>query len=244
MDLPENIIFDGISLLVIIIDIILTYIIAVKSYNMYKMKKSYQTKLFSIASYLTATAMIFLITEKIFFLLSDTPNDLFANIGMWVISPIAISISGIAIMVIVAFASNMAFPKRYKTLTIIAAVFICIYIGFHIFDPYKYVGGDEIIFDPWPMIGVSVTQWIIFGVLMPIIIFPVFLFFYYAIKIRSKSQIRFKRSVLMGLAGIFLALGYLFELVGLPPYISAITRSFFLVSGILFYWALFKLKED
>jgi hypothetical protein len=243
MSLPEGIIFDGISLIVVIADIILSYIIARKAYNLYKRNKMLQTKLFSIASLFSGTAMIFLIIEKLFLMLSDDKINIYSDLGMWVFSPIAVIISGCAVVVVVAFSSNMALPKYYKWLTIIATVFISIYVGFYIFDPNKHVENGEIVFDPWPGIGTPITLWIVFSVLIPLIVFPVFLFFYYAIKVRKKSDIRYKKALLMGFAGIFLASAYLLELMGLPSEITCFTRIFFILSGILFYWALFKISE-
>jgi len=241
----EELILNGLSLTFIFTTIIIVFMSGNNAYKSYKKKKMVQTKLIAIFSFLIDIAMILLIGEKIS-LTSFLPTyNEFA--ALYIFSPLAALFSALATITIDAFALNMVNPKKYKTYTCIISIFAAIYVGLYIFDfPHKMIIGDEVSFTPWYEFGIpiAVTYYVVIGILIPLMILPVILFFYYGIKIRDKYPVRSKRALLLGIGGILLAVAYLSELIISDLFINTIMRSLFLISVIIFYYALYKIKEQ
>ncbi|MBD3230550.1 MAG: hypothetical protein GF329_20390 [Candidatus Lokiarchaeota archaeon] len=238
---PNELILDFISLIFILTSIILAIIIGIKSYKLYKKNKLNATKIFIWTSFSLAVAMILLTIEQLFLaVLGEEFNQLGLLFG-----GIATVVSGIVVVCIDAFSFNMVFTNKYKVLSIISAVFMSIPVGFHLFDQEKSVSpAGEIIFE-WNPLGmpIPITPFVMYIVIIPLLLIPVLVFFYYAIKIRDQSIYKRNRSIVLGLGILFISLAYIFELVGLPV-IVVFFRSFFVIGGTLIYYAMFKMKRE
>ena len=234
---PQDLLIDGISALFIISSIILGILIAKKSYNRYKKNKITQTLIFTYTALFLAIAMALLICEQVFLAILEM-NE----IGLF-FGNIATIVSGIVVVFIDAFAFNFVFTKRYKSLTVISAIFMSLPVIFHVFDATKYVSEGEIVFT-WNPLGtlIPITPLIMYSILVPLLIIPVLTFFYYSMKIRSQSTTRSNRAFFLGLGIGSISMAYIFELVGLPI-IIVFFRSFFIIGGLFIYYAMFKIKE-
>lgn len=240
IDLTPELLIDLISLLIVAVAIIINFITAIKSYRSYKRNKVTTTLIFAITAFFIAFAMIFLIVEKL--LLSDLLYDEF--LGMQVFGSIAVILSGGAIVSIDAFSFNMAISKWYKTLTILSMIGVGIYLGFFLFDPTKHVYEGEITFDNFPGTGFPITRLVVLIVNITLLAIPTIVFFYYSLKIRSKSSTRAKKSAIMGLGVMSFATAYIIELFGIDPLWTTIFRLFYIAGGLLLYWGLFGIKES
>jgi hypothetical protein len=241
IDITPELLIDLISLLIVAVAIIINFITAIKSYRSYKKNKVTTTLIFAITAFFIAFAMIFLIVEKLF--LSDLLYDEF--LGMRVFGSIAVVLSGGAIVSIDAFSFNMAISKWFKTLTVLSMIGVGIYLGFFLFDPTKHVLAGEITFTWDPLsIGFPITRLVVLIVNITLLAIPTIVFFYYAIKIKSKSSTRAKKSAIMGLGVMCFATAYIIELFGIDPLWTTIFRLFYIAGGLLLYWGLFGIKES
>jgi hypothetical protein len=238
MQLPIE---DLISVFIILIAVIINLIVGIKSYKSYRENHLTQTLLFSITAFFMAFAMIFLIMEKAF-LSSIMPDDL---LGM-LFGGIAITLSGVSVVAIDSFSFNMVFPKKYKILTIVALIVEVFYLAMWWSDPARAVswsgGTGEIVLG-------SLTEMLPYFTLVPLLIIPILVFFYYAVKVRSESPVSSKRSAMLGTGVLVIAIGFTIEIVGLDPtifpaavYIIVIGRSLFILGALLLYWGLFRIK--
>lgn len=232
---------DLLSLIVVLIAVVINLIVFSKSYKAYKANKLTQTILFALTALLMALAMIFLVCEKVFLsklLQNETMGELFGSI--------AIILSGVTVMAVDSFAFNMVWPKIYKRLTLLCTIPIIIYLALWLSDPERFVkwssetGSGEIV------VG-AITSYAVYFTLVPLLIIPVLVFYYYAIKVSSESPISSKRSWLLGLGVMTISFAYIFEIIGLAallaiPYLPTIVRIFFSIGALLMYWALFKIK--
>ena len=240
LDIPLE---DLLSLLVVLIAVIINLTVAIKSFKSYKANKLTQTVLFAMTALFMALAMTFLVCEKIFLsaILSNGPFGLYFG-------SIAIVLSGFTVAAVVCFAFNMAWPRKYKLLTIIIIIPIIIYLALWMHsiwsDPTGSIewsgGSGEIKVD-------SITQTAVYFTMVPLLVIPVVVFFYYAIKIREKSPISSKRSWLLGLGVMTISIAYIFEIIGAAAILDieclpTIMRIFFSIGALLMYWALFRIK--
>ena len=243
LDLPIE---DLISVLFIMIAILLTCIIGVKSFKSYRATKVTLTMLIAVSSLFVASAMTFLTIEKASF----TETLLNTELGL-ICGSIAIVVSGAGVLVYCIFAYEMAFPKRTKILGILSAIPIILYLGFWFLTkklsapPPPY----EIIFNP--LFGIDqFTPLLSYFTLVPLFSVPIIVLFYYAIKVRKERGLKSKRALGLGIGGLALATAYIVEIIGLDPtlllniIIILVSRSFFVISGAFFYWALFRLKSN
>jgi len=233
LDIPLE---DLLSLLVVIIAVIINLMVATKSYKAYKANKLTQTILFALTALFMAFAMIFLVFEKVFFssLINDT--DLAMLFGT-----VAIILSGFTVAAVDAFAFNMAWPRKYKLLTAIGAIPIIVYLTLWLTDPGRIPWLGEIEVSP-------LTQMAVYFTMVPLLVIPVLVFFYYAIKVRNESPISSKRSWILGLGVMTISGAYIFEIIGAASllqieFLPTIIRVFFSIGALLMYWALFKLKS-
>ncbi len=246
LDLPIE---DLISVLFIMIAVVLTFTISVKSFKSYRANKVTLTVIIAISSFFVAFAMIFLTIEKAFF--TDTLPIFNLDLGM-LCGAIAIVVSGVAVLAFCIFAYEMAFPKRTKILGILSAIPIILYLGIWLWDPtrtYPLFPPFEIIFgDPFGF-GFQFTPTLSYFTLVPLFSVPIIILFYYAMKVRKESGLKSKRAAGLGIGGLALATAYIAEIIGLDPtsalivIIIILSRSLFIVSGVFFYWALFRLKS-
>ncbi|MHA1264837.1 MAG: hypothetical protein ACTSRS_06330 [Candidatus Helarchaeota archaeon] len=219
--------------LFVIIAIFINLIVMVKSFKSYRENPLTQTLLFGTTTLFIALAMSFLIVEKMF-LSQDLLND--AVLGM-LFGGIAIVLSGCAIVSIDSFSFNMVFPKKYKLLTLFAGLYMVLYLTFWISDPSRTVLNEEIVFPN------SITPWIGNFVVIPLLIIPILVFFYYAIKIRNESPISSKRAWILGLGVLIFMIGYTIEIIGIENEIITTTgRGLFIIASLLLYWGLFRIR--
>jgi hypothetical protein len=233
---------DLASAAIILIAVLLNSIIGIKSLNSYRENKLTQTLLFSLTALFMAVAMTLLIVEKLF-LSSAIPDE---NLGM-IFGAIAIIMSGFAVVCVDSFAFNMVFPKQFKVLTLIAAGIEAIYLGVWLTDAERHV--------EWSLVNGELTGEIVLGqfatmlpflTLVPLLIIPVLVFFYYALKVREESPVSSKRSWVLGLGVLLISTGFILEIVGLDPeiyeWVIVGARSLFIFGALLFYWGLFRIK--
>jgi hypothetical protein len=224
-----------ISGIFILIAIVITFIVGFKSFKSYRRKKASETLLISLTAFFLSLAMIFLVLVKVFAEIDPALSLLF-------FVNIAVIVSGIAFLSLDAFSFKFAFPKRFKTLTILFSFLIILYVGFYIFSP-KYLLGDEVVFKPWSDLGFAPMDIIVYFTIIPILIVPILVFSYYFMRVRKTNPSRSKRALFIGLAGLLLAIAYIYELIGQDLLITTILRSFYVFAGLLLYWSLFKIKE-
>ena len=224
---------DLISAGVILIAVIINLIVGIKSYNSYRENKLTQTLLFALTAFFMAIAMLLLIAEKLFFTIGN--DDMAMLFGL-----IAITTSGFAVVCIDSFAFNMVFPKKFKVLTLLAALVEATYLIVWYTDPNRIPSGGEIVISDY-------TTWLSYFTLVPLLIIPVLVFFYYAIKVRNEAPLSSKRSWILGLGILIISMGFIVEIAGLDPvafaYVIVAARGLFIVGALLLYWGLFKLKS-
>ena len=226
---------DMISAVIILIAVIINLFVFIKSINSWRENRILSTLLFALTAFFMAIAMLLLVGEKLFLSLGD--NSLGMTLGV-----IAITLSGVAVVCIDAFAFNMVFPDKYKILTIVAICVEALYLGFWYLDPERAVVGGEIVIS-------DLTTWLSYFTLVPLLVIPVLVFFYYAMKVRNESPVSSKRSWILGIGVAVISVGFIMEIAGLDPvvwppalYIILLARSLFILGAILLYYGLFKLK--
>lgn len=240
LDIPIQ---DLISVFFVIIAVTITLIISVKSYKSYRETKATLTFLIATAALFVTLAMLFLTLEKAFF--TDTLPIFSLDLGM-LFGAISIVISGISVLMFDLFAYEMAFPKKTAILGVLSAIPIIIYLAFWLWDPTRVHSPSppyEIDFGNLFGLGFEFTPMLAYVILIPMFSIPIIILFYYAGKVRKESPLKSRRALGLGLGGSFLATAYIIEIIGIDPIITTVFRSFFIISGIFFYWALFKLKS-
>ncbi|NVM54889.1 MAG: hypothetical protein HWN66_14390 [Candidatus Helarchaeota archaeon] len=245
LDIPIE---DLVSVLFVLIAVTITLMVAIKSIKAYRANKATLTLIIALASLLTSLAMIFLTLEKAFFLESLPIYSI--SLGE-IFGAIAVVISGATVLAFAIFAYEMAFPDRRNKLAIISALPILLYLGFWLFDETRHVSCEmgaggynicEIAFGDLFGLGFEFTPLLAYFTLVPLFAVPILILFYYAIKVRNEDATKSKRAALLGVGGLALATAYTIEISGIDPIITAGVRSLFIVAGLLFYWALFKIK--
>jgi hypothetical protein len=141
----------------------------------------------------------------------------------------------------------MVFPDKFKILTMLAACVEAVYLGVWYLDPARHVewapdGSGEIVLGGF-------TEIIPYFTLVPLLIIPIGVFFYYALKVRVESPLSSKRSWTLGFGILAITIGFITEIIGLDPtlpwtpIVIVIARSLFILGALLFYWGLFRLKS-
>jgi hypothetical protein len=218
----------------VLIAIIINFVVTIKSFKSYSETKLTQTLLFGVTAMFIALAMTFLLMEKLF-LTASLLND--PEMGL-LFGAVAIVLSGCAVVSIDAFSFNMVFPKKFALLTSLAAVYMAIYLLVWLFDPTRTVFAEEIIFGPF-----SITPVLGYAVVIPLLIIPQLVFFYYAIKIQSESPTSSKRAWTLGIGVLVFTVGYVIEIMGIEDeIIITIARTLFIVASLLLYWGLFRIR--
>ncbi len=233
MDIP--ILISGV---IVIIAIILEFIIVRKAYKSYRENREPLMLIITFAALFTALAMILLTSEQI--LLMEEFKQEF--IAIWVFGGGATTLSGFAVASYDLFAFKMVFPKKTVILTILASIAISIYVIFWWLNP-KQAPSSEIEFLPFPGLGSPIVPILNYVILFPLFSVPIFVLLYHALKARKESPIASKRSAILGLGGLALAMAYTVEEIGLDPWTTMGFRILFPVSALLFYIALFKIKR-
>ncbi|TFG04997.1 MAG: hypothetical protein EU536_03190 [Promethearchaeota archaeon] len=225
LDIPHELL---ISVLFVLITIVISTLISIKAFRVYRQTNATQTFVIGLASLFIVFAMIFLTMEKAFLELFFDPN-----LGL-LFGTIAVIISGFAVLTFDIFAYEMAFPKKTKILAILSAIPIAIYLFFWITE--EKLVGLEITFPT------GITPTLQYFTLVPLFSIPIIVLFYVAMKIRKEDHTKSLRAAILALGGFALATAYTVEIMGLDVLITTIFRALFPVAAIFFYWALFVLK--
>ncbi len=226
---------DLVSVVFILIAIVISFIIGKKSVKSYRESGNKQTLIFAFAAIFVASAMLFLVVEKLFvsIIVIETLGILFGGI--------ATSLSGGAVISIDAFSFKMVFPKIAKILAAISIIVILGYVAIWLLDDTKFVLDGEIQFGVF--LGIDqLTPTLAYFTLFPLLLIPVLVFFYFAIKVRKESSMKSKKAAGLGLGVLLLSTAYIVELLGVDPLFTAIIRVLFPIAGYILYWALFKVK--
>ncbi len=232
---------DLVSLLIVMIAIVINLVVGIKSYKSYRSNKLTQTLLFALTAFFMAIAMGLLVAEKIF--LSSLLHD--KEMGL-LFGAIAIILSGFAVVSIDGFAFNMVFPNKWKVLSIISALISAAYLTVWLSDPYRDVLWSGVPESGEITLG-ALTSTVVYFTMVPLLIVPVLVFFYYAMKVRDESPLSSKRSWILGFGILIIATAYIFEIVGLEgilqiPYLPTFLRTFFIIGALLLYFGLFRLR--
>lgn len=215
--------------------IVITAVTGFKSLTSYRDKKVTETLLIASTAFFLSFAMIFLVLVKVF-------AEIDPALSLVFFVNLAVIVSGIAFLSLDAFSFKFAFPKHFKILTILFSFLVILYVGFYIFSP-KYLLGDEVVFYPWSELGYAPMDVLVYFTIIPLLVVPILVFSYYFIRVRKTNPTRSKRALFIGLAGLLLAIAYIYELIGQDLLITTILRSFYVFAGLLLYWSLFKIKE-
>ncbi|MDD1777275.1 MAG: hypothetical protein LUQ65_03830 [Candidatus Helarchaeota archaeon] len=191
-----------ISGIFILIAIVITFITGFKSFNSYRRTKIGETLLISMTAFFLSLAMIFLVLVKVF-------AEIDPALSLVFFVNVAVIVSGIAFLSLDAFSFKFAFPKRFKILTLLFSLLVILYVGFYIFSP-KYLLGDEVVFSPWPDLGYAPMDILVYFTIIPLLIVPILVFSYYSIRVRKTAPFRSKRALFIGLAGLLLAIAYIY----------------------------------
>jgi hypothetical protein len=245
LDIP---ITDFISLLILIIGNILAIIVAIRLYQTYRTNKQVQTLIFALAAFFVAFAILPLILEKVF--LSELAYNGF--LAFYIFGPLAVVFSGFAVLFIDIFSYKLVFPKKTTILSVISAAIIAIYLGFWVFDPTRHIDCQmigtfqvcEITFGNLFGLSFKFTQMLSLATMVPLVIIGGFVFFHFARKTRKYYKTRSNKALLYGLGQISLAVAYSTEIIGMDPNIAVVLRIFWIIGAVLFYWAIFRLKEE
>lgn len=226
---------DLVSVGFIIIAIIISYIIGKKLVTSYRESGNKQMLIFAFAAFFVALAMLFLVVEKLFVSIFPIPT-----LGI-LFGGIATSLSGCAVISIDAFSFKMVFPKIAKILAAISIIVIVGYVAIWLLDGTKEVVGGEIVFGTY--LGIDqLTPTLAYFTLFPLLLIPVLVFFYFALKVRKESAVKSKKAAGLGLGILLLSTAYIVELLGVDPLFTAIIRVLFPIAGYILYWSLFKVK--
>ncbi|HUX98046.1 MAG TPA: hypothetical protein VMV49_00705, partial [Candidatus Deferrimicrobium sp.] len=169
---------DLLGVIFVLTAMILTITIGIKSFKVYRQNKLTTTLLIAFAGIFIGLAMLFLVLERAILLESLPIYNKF--LGLYVFGSTAVVISGIAVFFIDSFSFKMAFPKKSIILSIISASLIILYLSFRLFDSQLDVIGGEIVVS-------NTTQLITYCTLIPLIIIPNFVFFYFAARVRHED---------------------------------------------------------
>ena len=233
---------DLVSAVIVLIAVLINIMVFIKSYQSWRENKLTQTLLFALTAIFMAAAMLLLVVEKLFLSEIMMNEDMGMLCGL-----IAITLSGFAVVCIDAFGFNMVFPDKFKILTLAAVCVEALYLGFWYAEPgrtvvWSLVGGElsgEIVVGP-------ITAILPYFTLVPLLVIPVGVFWYYAMKVREESPVSSKRSWTLGFGVLVIAFGFIVEIIGLDPesyaWVIVGARALFILGAFLLYWGLFRIK--
>ncbi len=202
------------------ISLILTVFISKK----YQEKPNRVTFVFALNFLLVGVALTCVAVDRILltFLLDPNPGLIFHNI--------AILVSLGVILLLDMFAFEMTYPKQVNKLSIIFGILL-IAAGIILLLNQPQLGAEqEIIYS-------DQLLYLILPFLIPPMLLPTFVFFYYAFKVREESIPKSNRALVMGFAAIVVSIGYIFEVMGITGITVIFVRLMFVIYVFLMYIA-------
>jgi len=202
----------------------ISIILGISIIKMYRNKPDRSTLIFLVDFILIGCALAFVAVDRILLsVFGDVSSGLlFHNLAVY------ISLGVILLLDIFAF--QMTYPKQVSKLTIIM-VLLLIVAGIMLYFNPPYLGSqneilyaDEMLFLVLPFLA------------LPIFI-PIIVFFYSSAKVRDDSVPKSNRLLTMGFAGLFVTIGYIFELMGITGILVIIVRLSFVLFTFLMYIA-------
>lgn len=202
----------------------ISLVLGVSIINRYREKPARGTLLFIIIFIFTGLALSFVGIDRILLIsLADPgPGLTFHNF--------AVFMSLGVILLLDIFAFEMTYPNHIKKLTLLVSLLIII-AGIFLFLNPPFLGSqqeilysDELLYLVLPFLG-------------PPILIPIIVFFYYSAKVREESVAKSNRVFVMGVAGLSVAIGYIFELMGITGVLVIIIRLTFVIFTFLMYIA-------
>ena len=213
-----------ISIVELFIAAAISLILAGFIYKKYRDKPTSGSLIFFLNFILVGAALICVAIDRILLteLIDETMGILFHNI--------AILISLGVIILLDIFAFQMTYPEQIKKLTALFAVLI-VAAGIVLMLNQPTLGAQQ------EIIYADELLYIILPLLAPPILLPAIVFFYYSVKIRDESRPKSTRSLMMGIASIIVAIGYIFEVMGITGLLVIIVRLSFVIYTLLMYIA-------
>ncbi len=203
----------------------ISLVLGISIIKRYQERPSRITLIFIIDFILIGMPLSFVAIDRLLLvLLKDTaPGLLFHNLAVY------ISLGVILLLDIFAF--EMTYPTHVKKLTIIIFILLLVAgILLYYFPPAVRGVQREIFYD-------DMILYLALPFLVPPIFIPIIVFFYYSLKIREESLSKSNRTFVMGIAGLCVAIGYFFELMGIMGLLVIIVRLTFVIFTFLMYIA-------
>ncbi len=227
-----TLIFEYISVGTLIVVSILFLITGIGTLRAHRQKANRAKLTYAIGFFFAAVGMALLVGELIFFRI--LPEDtLYINIGL-IRAAIAVATSMTSMVCVNIFTILMTYPNKMKYILPIfatCATLPTVVLDYAMLTHIASVELKELTYPLW------VEAFILF--LLPVMVIPPIVFFYYAIRSRTTSPPNFKRSLTLGTAHAVLAVTYIVELMGLPnPYLTIAFRIGYFIFAFLMYLAL------
>jgi hypothetical protein len=213
-----------ISIVELFIATALALILTTFIYKKYEEKPTSSGLIFALNFILVGLALACVAVDRILLtiLVDKQPGLIFHNI--------AILLSLGVIFLLDLFAFEMTYPKQAKKLAIIFAILL-IAAAIILLLNQPSIGAQE------ELIYADVLLFMILPLLAVPILMPIFVFFYFAIKVRDESVPKSNRSLVMGFAAFVVAVGYIFEVMGITGILVIIVRLTFVIYTFLMYAA-------
>ncbi len=193
-------------------------------FKKYKEKPISGTLIFTLNFILVGIALACVAIDRILllYLLDPTLGLIFHNI--------AILVSLGVILLLDIFSFEMTYPDKTKKLTVLFAILL-VAAGITLLLNQPTLGAQqEILYADELLI-------LILPLLMPPMIIPIFIFFYYAVMVRKESIPKSNRALVMGIATIVVSIGYIFEVMGITGIAVILVRLTFVAYTFLMYIA-------
>ena len=202
---------------------VLFIVLGIQILKKYQENKNNTSLIFGLNFIFTACALGLIAANRV--LLNLLPDPLLGII----FHNGAIIFSLIIVVLLDIFAFLMTYPDYVKKLSILVSIIMGILLVILLLNqPTLNPIGMELVYAE-PIIYIAL------GCLLPPILIPITVFFYFSVKVKDTSKAKSSRSMWMGIASIVIAISYLLELAGGIGFFTLIVRLGFLAYGIIMY---------
>jgi len=209
--------------LIFIVCTILFIVLGVQILKKYNENKNNTSLIFGLNFIFTACALGLIAANRV--LLNVLPDPLLGII----FHNGAIIFSLIIVVLLDIFAFLMTYPDYVNRLSILVSIVMGVLLVILLINqPTLAPVGNELIYSDTVII-------IVLACLLPPILIPITVFFYFSVKVKDTSKPKSTRSTWMGIASIIIAISYLLELAGGIGIFTLIVRLGFLAYGIIMY---------